>query len=359
MAKLTDTRIKKVQKRLKEYGVDALVVQSPVDLSYLTGFELSAGTLVITTKTAKLFVDGRYIEKCKTLSPIPAERIDAKSIENFFSKQKGVVTCGFDASWTTYESFSKLEKQCKNIQLISLSKPIEKIRAVKDAKEIAQIKRACLLCEEGFQFICSRIGPNVTEKQLATELEIFWLTNGGDKLSFSPIIAFGANSSMPHYRSQNTKLKSGDAILVDIGVVLNGYASDITRMIYYKAPDKKLVKIRDIVLKAQKEAIRAIKPGVKSDRLHAIAEKVIDKAGYKEAFLHSLGHGIGLEVHEYPYLRSKEAKDSVVLEPGMVVTVEPGIYLPKLGGVRIEDMVLVTKEGHEVLTNCPKFKILM
>ncbi len=354
------SRVKKVQKALKSYGVDALVVQNPVDLLYLTELDLSCGTLIITSDSAKLFVDGRYIETCKKHAPMPCVRIDETSISNFFAKQKKYRLIGFDADTTTYSSYSKLKDALlkKNSELVGLSRPIEKIRAIKEAKEIKAIQKACSLCEEGFAFLCSRIQKGISEKELAVLLKVFWLERGADKLSFDPIVAFGKNSSMPHYRSGSDRLKPNEAILVDLGVVLNGYNSDMTRMIYYGTPDKKVIEIGDIVLKAQKKAIQAIKPGVKSDALYTSAARVIDRAGYKEAFLHSLGHGIGLEVHEYPYLRSKEAEDSVVLEPGMVVTVEPGIYLSKLGGARFEDMILVTKEGHKALTGCPKFELI-
>jgi Xaa-Pro aminopeptidase len=178
---------------------------------------------------------------------------------------------------------------------------------------------------------------------------------GADRMSFDPIIAFGKNSSMPHYRSGQTKLKPKDIVLVDIGVVFNGYASDMTRTFFFGKPDPRLEKIYDIVLSAQTKSMKAIKPGISCAKAYEVSKKTIDDAGYGDKYLHGLGHGIGLECHEYPRLNAA-AKESL-FEPGMCVTVEPGIYLPNIGGVRIEDMVLVTKDGHRNLTSLyPKTK---
>lgn len=345
-------RIKKVQKALKSFGGDALIVQNSADLFYLTGIELSSGTLVILQDAARLFVDGRYVEKCKNFGAVDAVLTMPGDIAAYCKKCTSV---GFDADATTYRAYTALLDVKKS--LIPLHKPVEKIRAVKEAGEIKAMERAAKLCMKGFDFLCGQIRTGVSEKALARSLEIFWLSNGGQKLSFDPIIAFGKNSSMPHYRPQDTKLKVGDVVLLDIGVVLDGYASDITRVLFYGKPNPKLLHIYDIVQSAKEKAFNACKPGITASSLYAAAAKVIDKAGYKDAFLHGLGHGIGLDVHEQPILRATATE--TYMQASMVVTLEPGIYLPGLGGVRLEDMVVVTKTGCRALTTTPKEKIIL
>ena len=345
-------RIQKVQKALKSYKIDALVVQNPVDLFYLTGVELSLGTLVISEKSARLFVDGRYIEKCKANCAVDVGNLLQQDIDAYCKKHKAI---GFDADSTSYQAYTVLSKA--NSHLVPLSKPIEKIRAVKEASEIKAMERAGKLCMKGFDFLCTQLKTGVTEKALARALEIFWLSNGGEKLAFDPIIAFGKNSSMPHYRAQDTKLCAGDIVLIDIGVMVDGYASDITRIVFYGKPKAKLLEIYDIVKKAKDTAFEACCPGIEASDLYKVAAKVIEKAGYKEAFLHGLGHGIGLNVHEYPILRATVT--DAPLQASMAVTLEPGIYLPGIGGVRLEDTVLVTKTGCRAITTAPEEKIIM
>ena len=345
-------RIKKVQKALRGYAVDALIVEEPRDLFYLTGLDLSAGTLLITKAAAHLIVDGRYVERAKNEAPC---HVHLRAAHLIGTLTKACMKIGFDQDATSYARYQSLQEEFEK-PLVSLSKPIELIRAIKESTEVKALKKAADLCVEGFEYVVSLLQTAVTEKELAKRLEIFWLESGADKLSFEPIIAFGKNSSMPHYRAQNVPLRKGDIVLIDIGVVVDGYASDLTRTLFYGKPKPELLKIYRIVYEAQKKAILGCKAGVLSDKLYHMAGSVIEKAGYKEAFMHGLGHGIGLDVHEYPTLRPTV---SCPVHAGMVVTIEPGIYIPNLGGVRIEDMVLITKDGHEVLTDCPKEELVL
>jgi Xaa-Pro aminopeptidase len=345
-------RIKKVQKSLHEYGVDALLVQNSVDLLYLTGMELSAGTLVIAKDDVHLVVDGRYFETCKKMLSYTVSLLAPGVLAKLMSGYKKV---GFDADQTSYGAAEKLSTDLKK-ELTAIGKPIEQIRAIKEAGEIKALQRAADLCVEGFSFVCSCLKTGITEKTVAKQLELFWIERGADRLSFEPIIAFGSNSSMPHYRAKEVALKPGDVVLIDIGVVLDGYASDLTRTVFYGKPKAKIKEIYRIVQKAQSKAVDGCKAGLTSGDLYDFAGKVIEKAGYKEAFIHSLGHGIGLDVHEYPTLREN---GDILLTAGMVVTIEPGIYIPDVGGVRIEDMVLITKDGPKVLTDCPKEELII
>ncbi|MBS0635654.1 MAG: aminopeptidase P family protein [Verrucomicrobia bacterium] len=351
---MSQKRIKKVQKAISEWGVDAFIVTDPVDLFYLTDVQMSLGTIVITKQKATLVVDNRYLEKCQQEASCPAVQLKPGVVASLLSKSKRI---GFSQESTSYSQFSSLAAEVEG-ELVPLEYPMQKIRAVKEASEVRQIKRAIELCYQGFEFVKSRLTPGVTEELIAKQLQLFWLALGGEALSFDSIIAFGKNASMPHYRAASTALKPGDIVLVDIGVVVDGYASDMTRCFFFGKPDKRLEKIYDIVLDAQVKSIKAVKPAISCAKLYEVSKKVIDKAGYGDKYLHGLGHGIGLETHEYPTLRPTATKS--MLEPGMCITVEPGIYLPNLGGVRIEDMILVTKDGHENLTSgYPKEKLII
>jgi len=194
----------------------------------------------------------------------------------------------------------------------------------------------------------------ISENELAIELEIFWKRRGSKAIAFDPIIAFGSNSSMPHYRVGQRKLNTGEAVLIDIGVNLNHYHSDMTRVVFFGDPDPKIASIYEIVLKAQELALENCRPGTPIAELDASARTYIEQKGYGENFTHSLGHGVGLEIHELPLIRSQSPGADTQLEEGMVVTIEPGIYLPGIGGVRIEDTVAITRDGYENLTNRSK-----
>lgn len=343
-------RIKKIQQSLGNLQVDTLLITSCHDLLYLTGLDLSAGSLVISKTKAVLLVDGRYLEKCQKSLQIEVVAQAPGVLSKVLQRSKRV---GFSSDATSYDSFLKLQEAIKPPkELVPLVKPIEKIRAVKELEEINCIKKAANLCLKGLEFLYTRLEKGVTEKMIAKELELFWISQGADKLAFEPIIAFGENGSMPHYRAGDTKLKKGDAVLIDIGVVVDHYASDMTRMAFYGKINPQIAEIYEVVKKAEEAAIQACVPGVTSQYLYEVAMGIIEKAGYAKNFLHSLGHGIGLDVHEFPILRRDPSP--CVLEPGMIVTIEPGIYLPGVGGVRIEDMVLITEDGHEVLTPVPK-----
>jgi Xaa-Pro aminopeptidase len=216
------------------------------------------------------------------------------------------------------------------------------------------LRKAANLGTEGFEYLLEIIREGISEAELAVELEIFWKRKGSRGLSFQPIIAFGASSSMPHWRASSARLKKGDAILIDIGVHYHHYHSDMTRVVYFKEADPKMVEIHSIVQEAQQLALSLCKPGVKIGELDKTARDSITKRGYGAHFTHSLGHGIGLEIHELPTLRSGSPQSDLLLEPGMCITIEPGIYLAGVGGVRLEDTVVITESGYENLTKPSK-----
>lgn len=337
-------RIQKVQKHLQSWEVDLLVIDNPIDLFYLTGEELSAGSLIISADEAILYVDGRYYEACRKNTPLPVVLLNrGDSLPSHPGKR-----IGFDAQTTTFEGYERFASL--QGERIALDSPLRKIRAVKEPGEIELLEKAAFLGSLGYDFLLSQLAEGITEEKLAIELEIFWKKSGGQRVAFSPHIAFGENGAYPHHHSGKHSLKKGESLLIDIGVVLNHYHSDMTRVVFFGKPHPELEKIYTIVYEAMEKAFALCKPGTEVAALDQAARGWIQRKGYGEYFLHSLGHGVGLEIHEFPFLR----KNGVgVLEEGMVITIEPGIYLPGIGGVRLEDTIVITKEGFKNLTNRP------
>jgi len=343
-------RIKKLQKLLDQLKVDALYISSPTDLYYLTGMKFSKGALIVSKKRADLMVDGRYYEAA--LKGFDGEtHLEKKGVLEVLLKP--FKTIGFDADHESFTSYEKLSKASSKTKLQPLAKPVHELRIVKDKAELKKIEQACALCVKGFDFVVQHLRVGITEKELANELEIFWRSHGGDGCGFEPIIAFGKNSAFPHHRAGATKLKKNELVLIDIGVIVNDHHSDMTRVVHFGEVDPKLQKIGKIVQKAQAAASAACKAGVSAAKLYDISYDVIEKAGFGAYYTHGLGHGVGLDIHELPILKNDPAIPDRLLEEGMVVTIEPGIYLPGVGGVRIEDTLIVGKTGSKNLIKRP------
>ncbi|MCH9625165.1 MAG: putative peptidase [Chlamydiales bacterium] len=340
-------RIEKIQNFLKTNSLDALLIDQPIDLFYLTGQELSLGRLLIDHNKATLFVDGRYLEACQKKASVEVvPLIEFKT--NWLYPNKKI---GFDADCTTYSSYQELLSL--PAEWIALPSPLKHIRAIKEKKEIEALREAAELGSQGFDYACTLLKEGISEQQLALELEFFWRKAGAEKLAFTPHVAFGEGSSQPHYHTSERTLQKDEVVLIDIGVVLNHYHSDMTRVVNFGTPNPKIEEIYQIVYAAYSNALCFCRPGVTIGVLDAAARDVIAKAGYEKYFPHSLGHGVGLEIHEAPLIRSTGADAQIPLQEGMVITIEPGIYLPGIGGVRLEDTVVITKEGFENLTNRP------
>jgi len=326
---------------LNHLKFDGCLIEDPTDLLYLTGLQLSAGIIGVTSKKIKLFVDGRYFEYCSKHSPFPVELISKEAVEKFLVKAKEIA---FDSVLTSVDRFEQLKKQYST-RLRPVPQILKKARAVKDEAELKAMEKSAKLCWKGFEHVKKILKVGITEREVALAFEIFCRENGAEKLAFDPIIAFGKNSAYPHYHPGNVKLKKGDLVLVDIGVSLDHYHSDMTRTVFFGKPDPRLVLLETVVKKAHGAAIAICKAGVKVGDLDKAARKVIAAAGMEEMIVHSLGHGIGLETHEFPRLKYKGDDHDVILEADMVITIEPGLYLPGVGGIRYEDTVAVTKNG--------------
>ena len=349
-------RLQKLQKLVIENDVDAVIIDDPNTLYYLTGQQLSAGKVIASAEHARLMVDARYFESCERSSPIETVLLKEKALTETLSSApfSFVKRLGFDSGRTSYAHFVKLQEDLSQCELKALSSLCSRLRLVKDFAEEQALRAAADLGSQGFDHICQLIKEGVTEKELALELEIFWRRHGGEKLAFDPIIAFGSNSSMPHYHVQDVALGVGQPVLIDIGVTYLHYNSDMTRTVFFGHPEPKMQEIYEVVHAAQEHALSLCKPGISAADLDKAARTVIDEAGFGEYFTHSLGHGIGLDVHEFPVLSHKRPEAKELLEPGVAITIEPGIYLPGVGGVRIEDTVLITDTGHDNLTQRSK-----
>lgn len=339
----------------------ALLLTDKVNIDYLTGFRSSNAFLIKTGKTHLLFTDGRYLEKAHRISGKGNGRVGSFQVINMGNDLKEtlkklirkhrLIEIHYEGDIMTVNQLQRFKKLFPGTQWKNGTRVTEAKRATKDASEISALKRSQTINEQVFYSARALLKPGVTEVAIAQAIKRLAHEHGADDISFEPIIGFGSHSSMPHHENTSRKLKKGELVLIDMGVLYKGYASDMTRMVFTKSPTPLQEKIYTLVLDAQEAAIQKMKPGMKCAALDHIARSLLAKADYEEYFCHSLGHGIGLEVHEAPTLSSR-SKD--VLKPGMVVTSEPGIYLADDFGVRIEDMILITPAGHQNLTRVPK-----
>jgi len=332
---------------------DAMLVSEMHNIRYLTGFTGSSAYVLITAGKKFFLTDSRYSTQARDEVKGYRIRIYKKALEAITgvvaAEKAGAV--GFESDFVTHEFFLRLRRQLRGIKLKPMPGAAGKARVTKDPFEIERIRDSARVLDEGFKVAASVIRAGVTEKKAASLIETAFRDAGADKLAFDTIVASGERAALPHGKASERKMKRGDLVVVDMGVLLGGYNSDATRTFCIGRPTAEQKKVYDTVLEAQERAIERVAPGVSAAYVDAGARETIDRAGYSRYFGHGTGHGVGLDVHEAPYVgpTSKET-----LDVGMVITVEPGIYIPGWGGVRIEDMVLVTEKGFEVLTATTK-----
>jgi Xaa-Pro aminopeptidase len=342
--------------QLKSMKADALLVSYYPDVSWLTGFEGDDSWALLTAEAIWLISDFRYAEQiareCPWVNAIMRKKRLSEELIKICRKARTRVLAIQQESVTLRQQAAIAEfTKPAGIRLKAIPEVLVQLRNVKDSNEIALIEQAVMIAEHSFDALKVHLKAGQTENEIAGLLVYEMRRRGASNASFDPIVAAGANGSLPHYRPGAVKLQNNSALLVDWGALFNGYRSDLTRMIFLGDPPRKIREIYQIVLEAQEAALAAIKPGVQGKKIDKIARDIIAKAGYGSAFGHSLGHGIGRDIHEQVSLSQRA---DVILTSGMVVTVEPGIYLPGVGGVRIEDDVLVTDNGYRVLSRLPK-----
>lgn len=359
-----NNRIARIQRQLKAKRLDGILVSSSSHIAYLTGYggfsdcEREAFLLIGKDKSY-LFTDRRYREAVKKLLP-EFEHVEVTATISFSQaiqtiiQEETIKRLGFDAKSLSVYEYHQLQKYLNDIYHLSVLRPAssiaEVLKVIKDQEEIALIQKACELTDKAYEYVLNDIKPGVTERELATELE-YWIKKQGADVAFSPIIAFGKNSAIPHHKTSNQRLKTKDQVLIDFGVRYELYCSDMTRVVFVGRVSNEQKRMYQTVLEAQQKALDFLSStfhrlpsgdrSVEASRVDAAARSHILSKGYP-SIPHSLGHGVGIEVHEAPKI-SPVSKD--VLKPGMVFTLEPGIYNARIGGVRIEDVVVLEKTG--------------
>jgi Xaa-Pro aminopeptidase len=343
-------RRNKLSARLPELEIDALLVTRLPNVRYLTGFTGSNGQALVTSDgDGDVFMtDGRYTEQSRREVPDMRRETYLAEFATMFAKacrDAKVSRVGFETAGITYKLWEQLSAT-EGVSLVPVGPEIERLRWVKDRDEIALLDRAQAITDEAFDRIQAKLVEGITERDVALELEWAMRQAGAEGLSFDSIVAFGESAAEPHHHPSDRALKPGDVVKFDFGALYGGYHADMTRTIAFGEPPAEIREIHALVTHAERAGIEAVRAGVVGREADAASRNVIAQAGRAEAFSHSLGHGVGLEIHEGPTLR---AGSEDVLPVGAVVTVEPGVYIPGLGGVRIEDMVEITEDGGRVI----------
>ena len=352
-------RLDSIRAQFEQAGVDALIVSSDENRRYLSGFTGTAGSLIITPKEAVLATDFRYVEQAgQQASDFRVLRtVAATDWLTDLLKELGVHSLGIESQHMTVAAHEKLRESLEEgngdsaISLVATSELVENLRSVKDASEMAMLTRAIEISDQAFEEIAKTIRDGQTEKEIAWKLEKAMRELGADSISFDTIVAAGPNAALPHHRPDDSVIREGQPLIIDMGARYQGYCSDLSRSLCLGQPDDTFRKVYDTVLGAQLTAIATVERGMTGADADGLARVVIEEAGYGENFGHSLGHGVGLEVHEQPGVGPNSKG---VLENGMPFTIEPGIYISGWGGVRIEDVVVLENGRARVISKAPK-----
>lgn len=344
------SRVDALRHQLSEAGADAFICYSYPNYRYLSGFTGSLAVLLISLERAIIMSDFRY----RTQAPKEVVDFDFVEIQGPVEetvlqqiRELGTAKLAFESAHLTYRQYAQL-KTIDSLELAPTENWVEDIRSVKSDSEVALLERAAQIADAAIEKIVEEIRPGVTEQEVANRINTLIHSIGGKKEAFDLIVASGPRSAMPHGASSDRVIQRGEPIVIDMGAQFEGYHSDLTRTVWLdKIKSLQVLEIYDIVENAQAAALKVIQPGKPCVEIDAVARGLIEEAGYGELFGHGLGHGVGLEIHEFPVI-SRLGKGSVM--PGMVFTVEPGIYIPDVGGVRLEDMVVVTSDGFRMLT---------
>ncbi len=345
-----------LRNKMSSLDLQGLIISNPINIKYLTNID-AEGTLLLTRKENIYITDGRYIEHVHSILTLFDEIIvyDIHDVsiddeENFFMFCENV---GFEENYVTYAGYKELIRKYKINHLVETENIIEKQRMIKDQEEISNVQKACEITDNCFSYLLSYIKPGMTEKQIAKEIEEYY-NQRTDGLSFEPIVASGENSSMPHAVPTDRKIKEQDIITIDMGCKINGYCSDMTRTFFVGNITEEMKKVYNLVLKNQLQTQEEMKDGMSTRLLTKMVENDFKLHGYD--LIHALGHGVGMEIHEPPYISSKS---DTQLKENMIVTNEPGIYIPGKFGIRIEDTVQITKFGCISLTKSEKNYIII
>ncbi|WP_155297648.1 M24 family metallopeptidase [Deinococcus kurensis] len=348
------TQLQELRRALSRAGLDAAWISDPANVRAVSGFSSGKdGKVLVTQGAATLYTDARYTVQAAEESPL--DTFIARPPATLEHAAPGLtgLRVGFEADHLTVAALEDLREHWPQATLVAVRGLVQSLRAVKTGAEVQAIRDAQALADQVFAEVRPLIVAGARELDIATEIELR-LRRAGAQSAFDLIVASGPRGAMPHGTASDRVIQDGDLVTVDMGAQLRGYNSDMTRTVAVGTPDTEMARVYRAVLEAEEAAVRAVKPGVRAADLDRLARDILTGHGLGEAFAHSLGHGVGLEVHEAPSLRGTSDD---VLEPGMVITIEPGAYLPGVGGVRIEDLVLVTEDGYEVLSQSPKERL--
>jgi len=354
-----EKRLNGLRGKLREINADAALITKRENYMYLSGFTGTFANLIITQDSAFLITDFRYVEQAAQQAGLfEIVRYDGKLEDtlNELLSDRNVNVLGFEESYLSFAEYNKYKGKFNVKEFVPLDGAVEDLRMVKDETEIDIIRKAVQIADNAFTHILGYIKPGMTEVEIAAELEYFMKKQGAEGASFETIVASGLRSSMPHGVASEKKVEPGDVITMDYGAIYKGYCSDMTRTVFIGKPKKELEHIYNIVLEAQLKSLEGAHKGLKGKEIDHIARKIITDAGFGENFGHSLGHGVGLEIHEEPRF---SPSSNQVMENGMAVTVEPGIYVTGVGGVRIEDIIIINDQNPVVLTKSPKELIVL
>ena len=346
-------RRRRLTERFDELGIEALLVTRRVNVRYLTGFSGTNGQVLVTPMGGTFLTDPRYEEQSRHEVPDLPTEIYAREVHRSVGelcRAQALRRVGFEAAGLTYRGWRRLEAE-DGIEPIGVEDAVERLRWAKDADELRLIEGAQRITDEAFDRVTGKLVEGITERQTAFELEVAMRQLGAERIGFDAIVGFGESAAEPHHRPGDRPLRRGDVVKLDFGCVVEGYHSDMTRTAAFGEPDGRIRQVHDVVLRAHLAGIEAVRAGVTGGDVDEAARAVVREAGLGDRFGHGLGHGVGLEIHEGPSLR---AQGHDVLPAGAVVTVEPGVYLPGVGGVRIEDMVVVEDGGSRPLPHSPK-----
>jgi Xaa-Pro aminopeptidase len=345
-------RVLKLRAEMERLNLDAILIEESKNKRYISGFTGTAGSIIITKEKNILFTDFRYTQQAKNQTEdFEIVEISRTNPITNFLKEMDMKRLGFEDDKMSFSTYSNYKDALSSTEMVPLKGLMLDLRAIKDEKELEVIRQASKIADNGFKYILGFIKPGMKESDVALELEFFMRKQGATGVSFDFIVASGKRSSMPHGVASDKVIELGDFVTIDFGCVYNGYCSDMTRTIVVGKANEKQKEIYNIVLEAQLKVIEAAKANMSGIELDNIARQYIIEKGYGDKFGHGLGHGIGLDVHELPNVNTLGEK---LLKPNMVISDEPGIYIEDFGGVRIEDLLIITEDGCEVLNSSPK-----
>ncbi len=347
-------RLTRLRTLLRERQLDGLIVSTPPHVTYLSGFTGSNGLCVVTRQGATFLTDSRYrgqsARQVRAMRRFCSQRPLVESLADAGALRR-CSRVGFESSHMTYQQYRSMRRHTPGVTFVPTSSLIEELLLIKDASEVVAIRAAAAITDRVFNEILPLLRPGIREMEIAAEISYRHRVHGAEGDAFPPIIASGERGALPHARASDKRLRAGECVTLDFGCTVRGYHSDLTRTVALRRLSRRGRRVYDTVREAQAKALAAVRAGITAKDLDAVARRHIAQQGYGSAFIHSLGHGLGLSIHERPRVSSLSTD---VLAAGSVITIEPGVYLPGWGGVRIEDDVVVTRTGCDILTHAPK-----